>query len=190
MRKIRVFVLIILILQGCVQKKTDLSESKKECGEQTLLEISNPLVIEFEFLEQQKLKDGSAAHAFIEKGKDVPDNGDYIWSKFETIYASDEIKEIYEYQMDLTDCNFESAKDWFTLMFGPYPKFISYDNPGWYNDNLSVDSVYLMCKRSNYDITLLTANSEKRWIGQLIIDSGSDKTNTESEMAILFTIYN
>ncbi|MDX9697774.1 MAG: hypothetical protein RBT49_18420 [Bacteroidales bacterium] len=194
--KLLVFSLLVSCTSKIDNKGTNTNSSGPDKKHETEItkkkKISNPFNLQYDYHDQIKLEDGSAATAYIEKGKSKSANntGDYLWSKAVPLYASNEVKYTFEYQMDFTDSDFNALKEWLIEIMGTDVKHASLDNPSWYNREMTLTEVYEYCKQNNKNITIAFLNKTKKYLTLVIIDSGSKKTNTSAEMAILFTVLN
>lgn len=200
MKNLTLNILVSSLLVACtsnVDKKNSITtvseQDKKYATEITeTKKISNPFKLQYDYHDQIKLEDGSAAHAYIEKGKSKSNDntGDYLWSKTVPLYASNEVKYAFEYQMDFTDSDFIALKKWLIEIMGKEVKHASPDNPSWYNREMTLTEAYEYCKQNNKNITIAFLNEAKKYMTLVVIDSGSKKTNTSAEMAIVFTVLN
>lgn len=152
--------------------------------------ISDPLKIEYEYSKIVKLEDGSSANAFIEKGKKNNKDGDYVWSKMIPFYASAEFKFVFEYQMNFTLSDLEALGKWLEENIGENVKVKSIDNPSWYKEDMTLGSIFKYCMNNNKNITMGYYSDSLKRMALVIFDSGSTKTNTSSEIGLVYFIYN
>jgi hypothetical protein len=154
------------------------------------ISISNPLEIEYEYSKIVKLEDGSSANAFVEKGKKDNKDGDYVWSKMIPFYASAEVKFVFEYQMNFTLSDLEALGKWLEKHIGENVKAKSIDNPSWYKEDMTLGSIFKYCRNNNKNITMGYYSDSLKRMALVIFDSGSTKTNTSSEIGLVYFIYN
>jgi hypothetical protein len=152
--------------------------------------IPDPLDLEYEFIKVGKLDDGSSANMYLQKGIKPSKDGDYGWSKCVPLYASNEIKSVYEYQMEFTDKDFQALYSWLQKMIGNKAQIKSLDTPKWYKENMKLKDIYNYCKINNENITMIYYNKKMNRLALVILDSGSEKTKTLPEIAIVLTIFN
>ena len=170
--------------------KNKISEVEKQKKSNLTKKISNPLNLEYIFLEEFKLEDGERANGFVEKGKNHKESktGDYIWTKTIPINKSHKAKYGYEYQMDFTHSDVIATKNWLNEVMGSKYKRGSFDNPNWYNKDMTLIEIYEYSKKHNKNIILGFYSKSKNLLTQMIIDSGSKKLNTTAEIALVFSV--
>lgn len=152
-------------------------------------EIANPLRLEYEFYKISKSEDGTPLNAYIEKGKKDNDSGDYVWTKGVPIYASSELKYIFEYQMNFTDGDLKALIKWLQENMGEDVKGGSIDKPDWYRHDMPLSEIYKYCKMNNQNITMGYFNETLKRGVILVFDSGSQKTKTSAEIGLVYMIY-
>lgn len=152
--------------------------------------IPDPLKIEYEYSKVVKLEDGSSGNLFIEKGKKNNIGGNYAWSKVVPIYASNEIKYSFEYQMDFTIDDVVELSKWLDFNIGRNVKVGSIDSPSWYKNDMTLGDIYRYCANNHKNITMGYYNESLKRTALVIIDSGSEITNTRSEIGLVYLIYN
>lgn len=156
----------------------------------TNISIANPIDLDYEYYKIVKLEDGSSANAFIERGKKDSKDGDYVWTKMIPFYASNEIKYVFEYQMDFTDLDMKALITWLKENIGEKVKGGSIDKPNWYNDEMTLSDVFEYCKKYKQKITMAYFNESLKRLAIIVVDTGSITTNTSSEIALVYFIYN
>lgn len=152
--------------------------------------IPDPLKIEYEYSKVVKLEDGLSGNLFIEKGKGNNIGGNYAWSKIVPFYASSEIKYSFEYQMDFTIVDVEALSKWLEFNIGRNVKVGSIDSPSWYKNDMTLGEIYRYCENNHKNITMGYYNESLKRTALVIIDSGSEITNTRSEIGLVYFIYN
>lgn len=167
-----------------------LNQGSSKQNQRSVLTISDPMKIEYEYYKIVKLEDGSTVNSFIERGKKDYKDGDYVWSKMIPIYASSEIKYSFEYQMDFTIANLEALGKWLQTHIGENVSVTSIDNPAWYKDDMTLGNIFNYCKTNNSNITMAYANKSLKRMAIVTFDSGSNRTKTSSEIGLVFIIFN
>ena len=137
--------ILLFIISSCSQG----NQSKSMINDNDIItkkSISDPLELKYDFIKVGKLDDGISAYMYLEKGITTSKDGDYAWSKCIPLYASNEIKSTYEYQMDFTDEDFEALYEWLHKMIGKKAQIKSIDNPIWYKEEMNLRDIYNYCK--------------------------------------------
>jgi len=151
--------------------------------------IPDPTVLEYTYEGVEKDEAGTKHMMYIEKNHPPNSEGDYGWGKIVPFYSSNDITKSYEYQLDFSDKDFDLVKKWLIKTFGYKINAISWDNPSWYNDDMSLTESYKYCKKYNSDITI--AYRSERYKDRMIvvvIESGS--RNSQGGLAILYFFLN
>jgi len=154
-------------------------------------EIPNPINLEYIYQGTESDVSGTKHMMYIEKNNPPNSEGDYGWCKTVPFYSSNEITEAYEYQLDFSDRDFELVKKWLIKTFGYKVNAISWDNPYWYNDDMSLTEAYRYCRDNNSNITIAyMGEMYKDRIIIIVIESGSRTTNTQGGLAIVYSFLN
>jgi hypothetical protein len=66
----------------------------------------------------------------------------------------------------------------------------SIDKPSWFKQEMTLSEVYEQCKRNGQKITMGYFNQSLKREVIIIIDTGSIKTKTSSEIGLVYIIYN
>lgn len=152
--------------------------------------ISDPINLYYEFSKTSKLEDGTPVNLFIEKGKRNYITGDYVWTKMVPFYASSGYRYVFEYQMDCSDNDMKALISWLQENMGENVRGGSIDKPSWFRQEMTLSEVYEQCKRNGQKITMGYFNQSLKREVIIIIDTGSIKTKTSSEIGLVYIIYN
>lgn len=147
--------------------------------------ILDPKVLEYEFYDVVTADDGTKMHAYIAKNNKPNKDGDYGWSKAIPIYSGHGVEVVYEYQMNFTDIDYKFLKEFLINELGTSVIAKSWDNPLWYNDDMSLTEIYNYCKNNSVNITLLHSSVKNE--NMLIkFDIGSSYIDGEITLIYMF----